>query len=94
MVNKRYYVKKHGEYDGDDVSVSWGIHWFILHNYKKVLFILLPCLLPMSRGCVHLGGTGLRKIREIPALCIDTGQYSRVGNDSVREALRRYWTEY
>jgi hypothetical protein len=63
MVNNIYYVKKHGEHDGDDVSVSRSIHLIVLRNYLKHNFILLPGLLPMSRGCVHLGGTGLRKIR-------------------------------
>jgi len=64
MVNNIYCVKKHGEHDGHDVSVSRNILWIVLRNFMKNIFILLPGLLPMSRGCVHLGGTGLRKIRE------------------------------
>ena len=63
MVNNISYVKKNGEHDGHDVSVSGNIRWFLLRACCKVLFILLPGQLPRSRGCVHLGGTETHKIR-------------------------------
>ena len=63
MVNNISYVKKNGEHDGHDVSVSGNIRWFLLRACCKVLFILLPGQLPRSRGCVHLGGSEPRKIR-------------------------------
>ena len=64
MVNNHSYLKNHGEHDGHDVSAIRPMEYIVLRKYLKKGHPLLPGLLPLSRGCVHLGGAVMHKIRQ------------------------------
>jgi hypothetical protein len=63
MVNNIVDVKNHGEHDDHDVLARRLLEHIVLRKYLKKGTPLLPQLLPLSRGCVHLGGAEMHKIR-------------------------------